>query len=121
MSDESYERELIGMVEDLLKVVSIACDELNDQHQTYVVGSDTSEIRARLAEIKAEPKVVVKPGASTSVLTKRDMIAAIAMHGLLSDPHIAGGEQNFNTIKVKLTRSSMMYADALIAELEKTS
>lgn len=53
-----------------------------------------------------------KPRLASDGLTKRELFAAMAMQGLLSDP-------NYNETPTRMAASCVRAADALIAELSK--
>ena len=52
-------------------------------------------------------------------LTKREIFAAMALQGLLSDTRIADGFSDIKKFKEHLAEASVGYADALLAELAK--
>lgn len=52
-------------------------------------------------------------------LTKRELFAAMALQGLLSDTRIADGFSDIKKFKEHLAGASVGYADALLAELAK--
>jgi len=53
-----------------------------------------------------------KPRLASDGLTKRELFAAMAMQGFLSDP-------NYNETPSRMAASCVRHADALIAELSK--
>jgi len=52
-------------------------------------------------------------------LTKREYFAGLAMQGIIASTQKIGLETNEKHIKI-ISKKSVMYADALLAELEKT-
>jgi len=75
--------------------------------------------------MKTEPTSQAFPVAATTEdvghfgMTKREYFAALALQGLLSNPEDCDAEENPEDLAPSYARSSVIYADALIAALNE--